>query len=217
MNSPYNNSFADSTSTAALNPVHSSQANLPTNKTQFNPHANFGPDSSSEPYQRWDDNGNAVGYSGDPNLMFAPKPARAVGFTPGSDRHHSEDDVGYQYPMSEVGRDGRVVIRQHSDDSTSSDHHAGRGYGVPQVASSPSPTENYPNPFTQPPPIPTLTQSDPSSGRSAWTNQHMQPSSQSQSPYSTHPPPPPLPSMSPTAAARVYSPPPPSYRTDTIH
>lgn len=205
-NSPYNNTnFANTSSSAALNPAGASQPDFRMSRSQFNPHANFNPDSTSEPYQRWDENGNAVGYSGDPNLVVAPKPTRAAGYT----GRHSEEDIGYQYPMSEVGRDGRIIIRQHSDDSNSSDHHnEGRAYGAPRVEHSP--TENYQNPF-EPPPMPTLTQSDPSPRRSPG-NQYVQPSSQSQTNG-----PPPLPSMSPnTAFARTYSPPPPSYHTNAL-
>jgi len=155
--SPYGNTFEDMSSTAALNPTYPSQSDVSMNRTPFNSHANFNPDSSSEPYQRWDENGRAVGYVGDPNLMFAPKPTRPMEYKPGS--LTSEEGVGYQYPMGQVGNpDGRTVVRQRSDDSDSEQHHGGVVYDAPRVASSPSPTDDRPNPFNaRQPTLPSMT------------------------------------------------------------
>jgi hypothetical protein len=143
--SPYGNTLEDMSSTAALNPAYPSQSDVSVNRTPFNPHANFNPDSSSEPYQRWDENGRAVGYVGDPNLMFAPKPTRPTVYTPNAPR--LEEGVGYQYPMGQVGSpDGRMVVRQRSDDSEEQQH-TGLEYDAPRVANSPSPSDDPANPF----------------------------------------------------------------------
>jgi hypothetical protein len=217
-------------------PNHDSQVDLtPMNRTKFNQHANFNPDSSSEPYQRWDENGNAVGWTGDPNLMFAPKPSRAVGYmspTPSERRNlgspqgersdRPSEELGYQYPMTEVGRDGRVVLRQESDDSASSEaEHQPQGaeyrVEVRRIADSP-PFDQYGVPrqtnlySQQPPQLPSmqLTQSDPSPSRSPAQNFSRSmatsasvPGSSPAMQYQYDSPrqyqPPPLPSMSPNA------------------
>lgn len=122
------------------------------NRRPFDQHANFDSDSSSEPSQKWDEHGNAIGWVGDPNLVFAPKPSRAAGYTlPQSETLEAEspvgrsgtghyrlpsEDIGYRYPTSEIMRGGRVILRQQSDDSAESvaweTGHRQLGHHVPE-------------------------------------------------------------------------------------
>jgi hypothetical protein len=100
-------------------------------------------------YQKWDKDGHAVGYSGDPQL-YGPQPQRANGaFAVG--RMPIKDSEGYNY--SHGVRYGRSPVRQKSDDS-----HDGSetelAYnisptGIPRPPSSTS--EVY---FHQPPSVP---------------------------------------------------------------
>jgi hypothetical protein len=100
--SPYSNPDAFvSSQTVGFNP-RSSESHVPLTSGEY-----------GMAYQKWDKDGHAVGYTGDPQL-YGPQPQRAiaVGRMP---IKRDEDSEGYNY--SHGVRHGRSPVQQESDDS----------------------------------------------------------------------------------------------------
>ncbi|KAA1467254.1 hypothetical protein DENSPDRAFT_832262 [Dentipellis sp. KUC8613] len=112
------------TGTTSFNP-RGSDSDIPLTAPGFN----SDPEAQQFEYQQWDANGRAVGYAGDPRL-HAPQPQHAAS--------GSVAGLGVQYPTSPRG-DGRLPVRQQSDDSMELSQRTPQG-----VASPPNP---LPDPF----------------------------------------------------------------------
>lgn len=190
-------------------PLHaSSYGSSPSNVPgRFNPSPN-----GRQREQTWDENGRAVGYSGDPRL-YAPQPQSAVpkfrAESPaniagvGAGRRRRDEEEGVTYPISPRA-DGRIPVRQGSGESVavSDEEEDAYRYATQQLSPPQQPYQPQHRPFqppTQPPPQsqpPTIP--PPPSSTSYPTSVRPQP--QSQPPSQPH---------SPTVAyANPYAPPP---------
>ncbi|KDQ58840.1 hypothetical protein JAAARDRAFT_56898 [Jaapia argillacea MUCL 33604] len=172
MVTPYGNPSFASTTEVPFNPS-SSESDLETG------------DSYTDPsFQKWDKNGRAIGYTGDPRL-YAPQPQRAPARIPAyktpEPRYSEEDDAAYggmAYPMNERNPEGRLPLRQGSDEWDSSH----------QSSDSSSPANGQPTRRVASPPG--LVLRDPFESTETL---HGVPQQQSQPPLSSSPQPAPIP------------------------
>ncbi|KAI0314644.1 hypothetical protein OF83DRAFT_1135849 [Amylostereum chailletii] len=199
----------------------------------------YSPHDPTHQHQQWDASGRAVGYVPDPRL-HAPTPrsagsARVPTFrTEGgggydsTGRRYTEDGEsgGVVYPAS-PREDGRLPVRQNSDDSWEARH----GASTPRRARSPPTQERHPMGAPAYPRADDSAQSQPQSAPAPVSSFHPPPSSAHipgspvgmySSPTQQPPSHPPPPASAPAGASwepppqqqqRAFSPPPPSYHS----
>jgi len=162
----------DSSNSVVFN-AQASEANIPLHPV------------ATEPYQRWDKTGHAVGYAGDPRL-YAPEPQHPQlrTLSIGGGGYNEDGGVGTTYPKN-ADAEGRTPLRQESGDSVEWNQHGRRDtFDIPRIGSPVheppnNPFENTPTDTNQPmfpPPLapsaPSVTQSP---SQTQYSNYYPQP------------------------------------------
>lgn len=121
--------ISNNSSTSVVFNAQNSDSNIPLNPTSDLPYG------TTDPHQRWDKNGRAIGFVGDPRL-HAPAPRRPQGDGGYNGSYDGGGGIGTAYPQTNLEAGGRNLVRQESGDSAEWHPQERRDtFDIPRIAS----------------------------------------------------------------------------------